>query len=125
VQLSIGSIILYSSNRTKLASFLADLFDIEIDLGGEGVHSYTMIKNMKFSIKIFDGIFVRGSDLVEFHLRDTVELEAMCNRVKFARYRVSDNISDGEDINIKIEHDPSPYFDFDDIDGRRWRFLVG
>jgi len=119
MQLSIGRIILLSPNKDRLASFLSDLFDLEYAIIEDGV----LLSNIKMRILVREGKYKKGSDIVDFYVKNTNELEEHLNRVKFAYYRINEDLNFNIDgVTIKRDTDGSQYFDFQDTDGRSWRF---
>lgn len=126
MSIEIKHIILYTSNKEELGSFLSQLFEIEprpvrngdIELCGN---------QFKFLLKDFSGEIessVSNSIVLNFVLDSENELNDLRKKIEFINYRMSSSLIKKIGIVRPDNDDGELFFEFIDFDGRIWRFSV-
>ena len=121
----LGQIVLFSKDKQRLASFLCDLFEMEMDINadsislGDGEISFLIIERPRLAE-------CGSSTLVDFYVDSEDDLNELNSKIEFLTYRLQ---SSGESEEL-IQSMKKPeikdlgevkFFFMTDPDGRRWK----
>lgn len=121
----LGQIVLFSKDKQKLASFLCDLFELEMEIHSDSIS--LAHEHINFLIIERPRLAECGSStLIDFYVNDFEELEELNNKIEFLNYRLE---SAGESQEL-LQQMKKPeikdlgevkFFFMTDPDGRRWK----
>lgn len=121
----LGQIVLFSKDQQRLASFLCDLFELEMEINSDSIS----LSNGEISFLIIERPRLAecgSSTLVDFYVDTFEELQELNSKIEFLSYRLQSSGESEELISamkkpeIKDLGDVKFFF-MTDPDGRRWK----
>lgn len=121
----LGQIILFSNNSKRLATFLCDLFDLELSPAEDAIG----LSNGEVSFLVIERPKLAefgSSTLIDFIVESSDDLDELHSKIEFLNYRLE---SSGESLtSLQTKELPEirdlgnvRFFFMTDPDGRRWK----
>ena len=121
----LGQIVLFSKDKQRLASFLCDLFELEMEINSDSIS----LSNGEISFLVIERPRLAecgSSTLIDFYVDSYDELVELNNKIEFLTYRLQSS-GESEEL-LQTMKKPEikdlgevKFFFMTDPDGRRWK----